>query len=323
MSPVRLAFVGVLGVALGFCGCGGDNGASDGVHVDDTTTGIVLGGSVTPKDGGSVDGFFFVCNQNGDAVDIHDTEVTIQESTDGVQWQTISFTFDDVRQGGRAKEGGPGIAVAITMDYSQTMVDASAIIPLEDAVVSFVNHMSVRDSGEIIKFSSDVDVIQPFTSNRGELLAAVSNNYPNGGNTSLYDSMMTGVNDTSALDWQGLKAVLAMTDGRNNDSSATRQDVIDAAVSNGIPVFTVGLGDDINEQDLREVADSTHGFYYRAPSAEDLFDCYLRIAGVMDESFKCTWASTASSGAVKCKVGVSYRTTTGTYTAECVFDYVR
>lgn len=322
MKRTWLGMVGVLGVTLGFCGCGGDDdggGTPGNAHNDTATTAITVGGSVMPK-GTGVEGFFFVQNQNGDAVEVFSSEVKIAESTDGATWQPVTFAFDNGKQAGGARKSSFAASVAMTMDYSGSMNTPDTTIPdMETAVSTFVGLMGANDAAEIVKFSDTVQVMQSFTTDKTALQNAIAASFSGaGGFTALYDSIMQAVTDTAGQNapW----AVLALTDGGENASSTDRATMIAAATSHGIPVFTLGLGGSIQESDLTGIAQSTGGFYYKAPTSADLLDIYQKISGILNQSFKCTWTPTLS-GTVQCKVTITYQTALGTFTAERVFTY--
>ncbi len=70
---------------------------------------------------------------------------------------------------------------------------------------------------------------------------------------------------------------ILLTDGQENrgrDSLEAAQEAAD----NNIIIYTIGLGDDVDEDRLKEIANITGGKYYFAPTSEDLEDIYTQIA---------------------------------------------
>lgn len=171
---------------------------------------------------------------------------------------------------------GTTIAVSLVLDRSGSMW-GQPNRDLEAAATTFVNLMAVDDLGEVINFSTWLEVTQPFTSDKAALIQAIQGQYI-GGTTALYDAIRRGVAD--AAEQGGRAAVIAMTDGgENNSVNPDLNDLISYAKSQGIPVFCVGLtGYDLNEPPLQEIAAETGGLYFFAPTSSQLEEIYTRIS---------------------------------------------
>jgi hypothetical protein len=227
---------------------------------------------------------------------------------------------------------GKKVAVAMTMDYSGSMFSGAydntkmqytRILDMEGGVKAFVNAMTVGDIAEIIKFGSDVDFVFPFTSSTQALLGAADSASTDRGLTALYQSIYKGLQDAGAQSSTSYaRAVIAFTDGGENNSVATRSDVFALSKQYGIPVYTVGLIDsayhsvppglnNYQEADLVEIADTTGGLYYYAPNAAQLGVIYQQISGAISNSVQVTitWPPTglpASGTTVRAIITVTY-----------------
>lgn len=79
-------------------------------------------------------------------------------------------------------------------------------------------------------------------------------------------------------------AVILLTDGENtccpNGAAGDALALAEAsrARANGITVFTIGLGDDVDADLLEQIADTTGGAYYAAPTPESIRFIYFEIA---------------------------------------------
>ena len=185
------------------------------------------------------------------------------------------------------------ISVSMALDYSGSMSDA-ATAEMETAAVEFVSEMSSDDWGEIIKFSQLEELIQPFTPNKDALKTAITNQWPHSGQlTALYDAVYLAISDTASSN--GRRAVIAMTDGADNVSSHTSKEVTDHAVSNGVPVFTVGLGK-TDSTILEQIAEETGGQYFYAPNSNDLRAIYLKISEILRNQYVISYDSTLVGG---------------------------
>jgi VWFA-related protein len=186
------------------------------------------------------------------------------------------------------------VSVALTLDYSGSIINGQLRSGMESAAVSFINQLGSQDAAAIIKFSTTVETVKNFSSDKTQLSAAVTTSWGQaGGDTALYDSIYQAISATSLRG--GRVAVIAMTDGvESGSSSKTLADVIALAVAKGVPVFTVGLGSADNTT-LQNLATSTGGKYYFAPSSTDLQAIYVRIANVINNQYIITYSTTGTS----------------------------
>jgi hypothetical protein len=102
-----------------------------------------------------------------------------------------------------------------------------------------------------------------------------------GGATALYDSILLGLGE---LQGKNRPALVVFTDGVDanlNDtgpgSKATKDQVLEAVQSAGIPVFTIGLGEKSDVDTLRRLAALSGGAYYAASTPEDLDPIFEQI----------------------------------------------
>ena len=192
------------------------------------------------------------------------------------------------------------LSVAVAMDYSGSIIDVSdALSDMEDSVANFVGQLGLNDEAEIIKFATDVKVAQDFTPDKTLLTNAIYNPLDVGVYTALYDAVVQAVDDT-AKESNARKAVIVITDGVDDDGTHTQQlsknsidDVIFDANSEGIPVFTVGIGNEIDIAVLQQIADDTGGQFYEALTTDNLRTIYQQLADVL---FKKQYILTYTSG---------------------------
>jgi Ca-activated chloride channel family protein len=181
------------------------------------------------------------------------------------------------------------ISVALVMDYSGSITSIpEAQSDMEEAVANFVNQLGADDEAEIVKFATEIEVVQGFTSDKNLLTNAIYNPVDVGRFTRLYDVAWQAVDDT-ALELKTRKAVIIVSDGVDEDdtgnpiSSKSLGDVINHAKDNGVPIFTVGLGN-INDAILEQMANDTGGQFFDSPASDNLGNIYSQIANVLFEN---------------------------------------
>lgn len=251
-------------------------------------TSINVNGSLVQINRTNIEGTMFVTDQNNAPV----TGITSSNVTAVLSWVGDGSVNGIVTvQSGAAS--GKDIAAATTMDYSGSM-QSDQIICMENGVKNYITAMNTNDITEIIKFDNSVIIAQTFTSNKSLLNAAVDSNYFLGGSTALYQSIFQATNDAALQNSaQYIRCVIAFTDGGENASSVSRDQMISNALSKGIPVYTIGLLDFYSGvlgnagKDMKNIADTTGGFYFRIPpdTCQGLSAIYSTIKGQLNGAY--------------------------------------
>ena len=181
---------------------------------------------------------------------------------------------------------GTPVSLAMTVDYSGSM-SAANIADAKTGLSNFINLGGASDRFAIVKFSTDVEVVQDFTSNKTLLLNQVNgmSDYSSGW-TSLYDSIYDSVTLVNSESHR--KAVIAFTDGVSNDDVHSLTETIDYAKANNVPVYTIGLGS-ASTTILQQIASETGGVYYYAPSSSELADIYAQISEHISNQYEITY----------------------------------
>jgi len=302
-----------LALILGSAGCS----SSDDPTGSSEPSSITANGSLAPVSRSQAQGTLFVADQSGNPV----TGLSASNITARMKWGTPKVAVIDSLTGAvilqTLSQSGKNIAVAMTMDYSgsmfvgaldQTTQKYRRILDMEGAVKTFVDAMGSSDRAEIIKFGSlsSIKVIQTFISDKALLRRAADSLSSDYGYTALYSSIVRGVLDASGQSSSSFaRAVIAFTDGGENDSNVPRDSIFRASRRHAIPVYTIGLldsmyhttppgGNSSAERDLVQIADSTGGFYFYAPNAAQLAQIYQRISGQLSNAYSITinWPGT-------------------------------
>lgn len=156
------------------------------------------------------------------------------------------------------------ISMQLVLDASGSMDSYSKIDKSKYAANALVEKVGQRagDKISIIAFDDYVYLIQDFTSAKADLSSAIDS-ISTGGSTALYDGIYAGLTQTYYE--KGVKCVIALTDGEENASSYTFDDVISLAKQTAIPVFIIGVGDyGYDASELQVLANECSGRYYSA-----------------------------------------------------------
>src|SRR5206468_3952953 len=135
---------------------------------------------------------------------------------------------------------------------------------LKRAAQRFVDLMRPGAKMTVLPFSSEVDKPEPFTTDKAELKKRILALEPLGG-TLLYDATFAGVETLEASGEKGRRAVVVLTDGKDESPGSRQSDnaVIERAREVKVPLYMLGLGrpGEINEPVMRKIADNTKGKY--------------------------------------------------------------
>jgi VWFA-related protein len=133
----------------------------------------------------------------------------------------------------------------------------------------------------LLPFSSAVSTAEPFTNDHALLKRRIRSLQPRDG-TSLYDATYAGVETLVAGDVRGRRAVVVLTDGKDEAPGSRRSDdeVIDRAREVGIPLYMLGLGHprEINEDVMKKMASRTGGEYYHAGNQKKLLEVFEHLS---------------------------------------------
>ena len=176
----------------------------------------------------------------------------------------------------------------------------------------------IGDEVELNVFSNGVYTAEAFTSDKAMLVREIEQ-LTTGNMTSLYDALYAATNRTAIQN--GAKCVIAFTDGKDNYSSCDANDVIEVAKRYNIPIFIIGVGSDIEEGVLRNIAESTNGFYSSVSNMSDMADIYNTIYRQQKELYMLEYEITEPDSTFdtrNLKVGIQTRQIGGT----CTYDYI-
>jgi VWFA-related protein len=259
-----------------------------------------------------------------------DTVTAYVSVTDQDGFAVTDLTLDDFSI---SEDGGAAIApdavnftestslplsVAILMDYSGSIYEVTNLVEtIENSVANFVNAMGTADQAEIIKFASEVQQTQVFTADKDLLNWKIYEVPVNiGRETALYDAIYMGVENAAATDTHR-RAVLVLTDGQDQGpgcqpgSQHTIDEAIELGKNLGVPVFTVGVGEDVDEDVLQRIASETGGEFFDAPDADRLQTIYSQLSDILNNQYILTYTSVGTGANVNTVVSVQHDTGDG------------
>lgn len=193
-----------------------------------------------------------------------------------------------------------GTDIVIALDISGSMMakdfKPSRFAAAKDVAAKFVNQREYDNIGLVI-FAGESLSLMPLTNDRGALINAIENinmgDLTDG--TAIGDGLVSAVNRIISGNAKS-KSIILLTDGTNNAGEVPPATAAQIAKQKGIRVYTIGVGTNgtinipdpygfssttietkIDEESLKEIANSTNGKYFRAKDEKVLKKVFEEI----------------------------------------------
>ncbi len=181
------------------------------------------------------------------------------------------------------------ISILLALDVSGSM-EGGPLDEAKAAAISFLNSLELQDSVGVLTFADEVSLVLPFTQDRSAVMAAIEGLVA-GGETALYQATENGLR-LAADEGTSYRAVILLSDGLDNGSVLVRDDVYTTAATLGVPVFAIGLGEDIDREYLESVATLSGGSFAETPSPAGLAQLYLKAGELLRGQYILTLDTT-------------------------------
>jgi len=171
------------------------------------------------------------------------------------------------------------VVVSLIIDSSGSM--KRVMSDVKEAAKYFVDKVNKNIKILPIDFDSEVRPLCPISDDQEELKKQIDKIKADGG-TALYDSIKEGCQKIK--DFKGFRVVLVLTDGKDENRTNTGPgskidlDTLKENISPlNIPVYSIGLGDGVDEKVLKDISIGTGGMYYHSKNADELGRIYRDI----------------------------------------------
>ncbi|MBX2842078.1 MAG: VWA domain-containing protein [Flammeovirgaceae bacterium] len=161
-------------------------------------------------------------------------------------------------------EEHPAQAIVIVMDHSGSMGNERSII-VQDAVDKFIENKREVDMVALVKYDSHVGIEAGFSVDKDTLIEQFNKNGLSGygGGTALIDVTYEGVEMLDKLEGYEEKSIIVFTDGNENSSVLTPNELVIEAREKGVKIHNIGFGDVVDERYLKKISALTGGGYFQ------------------------------------------------------------
>lgn len=218
---------------------------------------------------------------------------TVVQDFPGRSNQTVVFTWPEpIAATLRSCEVPTDVVLAIDLSGSMNSDSVNPPEPLTSvlsAARSFVSRLNDHDQSAVVTYATDARIAQQLTGDVtavADLISALKidpREETGSTNTGEAIKSITAALSSAAHNENARKVAILLTDGLatapGEDPEAYARTQAELLKKEGIQLFTVGLGESLNEKFLQELATSP-SHYYRAPSTGDVD----RIYGLITEA---------------------------------------
>jgi Mg-chelatase subunit ChlD len=199
----------------------------------------------------------------------------------------------------RVEARGGSLDVVLTLDASLSMRDEGRLERARFAASAFVDHLTEGDRVGYLSFADESVLEHPLSGDWSAVQAGIAGTVPRGSTTAFYDSLYWGIAQV-ALDRvrhgnlvastrgraDARRVVVALTDGEDNASTVTSDQVIRLARAHGVTICVIALGSDVPVGALQYLTGATGGLYLRAHHPEALGALYQQLARELREEYR-------------------------------------
>ena len=197
---------------------------------------------------------------------------------------------------------------------------------IKKAVSAFINGLGEKDQVAVVDYAGQPETLSTFSAEKGEVVGKLSKLSANGESYLLYDGIAQAVGlyashaapGKSASAEEALlpvaKAIILISDGRDNGSATAVETVISDAVKRKIPIHCIGhseLGGD-SLPNLQEIARRTGGSYKDAPGIDDVSKSLTSIKDYIYKMYVVEWATELDHDGKQHKVEIAMESEGGT-----------
>ncbi len=185
------------------------------------------------------------------------------------------------------------MVVALALDTSDSMQARSkpnGVPALENSVKAakvFVSDLPATDQVALLQFQGDVTTVQDLTQDKTLITTGLETLKPKGA-TALYDAIQKSVELLKNRPEK--RAIVVLTDGKDEGSTATMEQAIQSAKDASIPIYLIGFGK-VEQGKLEQIAQETGGSVQIKPDSTQLDAAFQAIQRTFREQYRIQYPS--------------------------------
>lgn len=266
----------------------------------------------------TVTAYISVTDTKGEPIPVNPNQLIIRENGEVMKAEKIGGS-DDLG----------ALATMLVMDISGSMNHGGKLDSAKQAAVAYIDQARPSDMVGLVTFNTQIGYAEPLTKDRRELREAIDRLKAQD-DTAMYDALGESIDLLEPV--EGRKAIIVLTDGLDNRSKLSPQQVLQLIGPQGLSISVIGLGDptqstgaitSLDEGALSALADQAGGAYGYADNADSLRLLYEKYGRALQSEYIVTYTSPSTlRDGVNRGLSVSVEgSTAGSNSPEAVISY--
>lgn len=181
------------------------------------------------------------------------------------------------------------IYTVLVIDKSGSM-QGEPLLNAKKGAESFVQMMQQEDQSACIEFDTKAAVVSGFSKDKDRLCQNIYKLQP-GSDTALLDGIFMGLMLFRDIKGQMVKTLIVLTDGRENRSKHSLDEVIDLARDQRISIYTIGFGGEIDIEMLTKISIETDGNLYQPINPQEITEIYQNVSKILHSQLIITYTT--------------------------------
>ncbi|NUP89230.1 MAG: VCBS repeat-containing protein [Candidatus Sumerlaeia bacterium] len=198
----------------------------------------------------------------------------------------------------------------LVLDYSLSMASlangdsdgdglSDAVETMQDGCRVFIAALNEDAQTGIFEFHSDDDpqMVSNFTTSAQALNDRIDRIWfdqvqQSPGNSHCWDAVYAAVEQFGAANRRDERRfIVFLSDGVDESSIHTPEEISDEAVARGVKIYCIGFGAELDPTELQRLTAATNGEYYEADNLTEMTDAFYRIIADLAGQYTLRWAT--------------------------------
>ena len=213
------------------------------------------------------------------------------------------------------------LSLVLGIDISGSMASK----PFEEtkrAISLFLDQLDRKDRVALMSFGTEVRFLTGFVGGgkRHEVREALQRLQARDQWTHLYEATYKAVKKAQSSAPTSRRAVILLTDGRDEGSSGFFEKAMKIARGGAVPIFTLGFGRRIDENYLRNVAEASGGRFFSTPEPEKIATLYDAVLKELRNQYIVHFPFEKEPAVYTARVSLKYMGETAKATKQFTFN---
>jgi len=174
------------------------------------------------------------------------------------------------------------LSIILAIDCSGSM-RGNPFDNAKKAAIDFIARSGKNDRIQIMSFHTKIHFHSELIADKEELVDTIKS-INIGKDTALYNAVSAAVEKSRSIE-APRKAIIILSDGKNTIWNVSEEESLKSAEKSGIPIYTVGLGKNINREYLELLTSRSGGYSFFTSDPEELIRLYQAIARQLQNQY--------------------------------------